>query len=125
MTSETETHEAIVAANERIMSTFGQADAAGMAALHSEQEQLLPPDAVIIIRELTLQMAQAVVTHPDRVRVEATAGASIIVIDLRVDPEDMGRVIGKEGRVANAMRTLLYSLATKIGKRVTLEIIGT
>ena len=82
-------------------------------------------DALIIVRELTLQMAQAVVTHPDRVRVEATAGTSIIVIDLRVDPEDMGRVIGKEGRVANAMRTLLYSLATKIGKRVTLEIIGT
>ena|SRR5688572_10214450 len=125
MTSETETNKAIVAANERIMSTFDQAEAAGMAALHPERGQLLPPDALIIVRELTLQMAQAVVTQPDRVRVEATAGASIIVIDLRVDPEDMGRVIGKEGRVANAMRTLLYSLAAKIGKRVTLEIIET
>ena len=124
MTSETETYETIVAANERIMSTFGQADAAGMAALHTEQEQLLPPN-VVIIQELTLQMAQAVVTHPDRVRVEATAGVSIIVLDLRVDPEDMGRVIGKEGRVANAMRTLLHCFAAKIGKRVTLEIIGT
>ena len=98
MTSETETHEAIGAANERIVSTFGQAEAAGMAALHTEQEQLLPPNAVIILRELTLQMAQAVVTHPERVRVEATAGASIIILDLRVDPENMGRVIGKEGR---------------------------
>ena len=125
MTSETETREAIVAANERIMSTFGQAEAAGMAALHPEQEQLLPPDALIIVRELTLQMAQAVVTHPDRVRVVATVGVSIIVLDLRVDPEDMGRVIGKEGRVANAMRTLLHCFAAKIGKRVTLEIIET
>ena len=125
MTSETETHEALVAANERMMSTFGQAEAAGMVALHPEQGQLLPPDALITVRELTLQMAQAVVTQPDRVRVEATAGASIIVIDLRVDPEDMGRVIGKEGRVANAMRTLLYSLAAKTGKRVALEIIET
>ena len=126
MTSETETQEALVAANERIMSTFDQAEADGMAALHTEeQEQLSPSNAVIIVRELTLQMAQAVVTHPERVRVEATAGVSIIVLDLRVDPEDMGRVIGKEGRVANAMRTLLYCLAAKIGKRVTLEIIGT
>lgn len=124
MTSETETHEANVTANERIMSAFGQADVASMAALHPGQEQLLPPN-VVIIRELTLQMAQAVVTHPDRVRVEATAGASIIVLDLRVDPEDMGRVIGKEGRVANAMRTLLHCFAAKTGKRVTLEIIET
>ena len=123
MTSETETNEAIVAANERIMSTFGQADAAGMAVLHRERGQLAPPDALIIVRELTLQMAQAVVTHPERVRVEATAGVSIIVLDLRVDPEDMGRVIGKEGRVANAMRTLLRVLGGKQGKRVTLEIV--
>ena len=124
MTSETETHEAIVAANESIRSTVGQAEAAGLAVLHPERGQLSPSNAVIL-QELTLQMAQAVVTHPERVRVEATAGTSIIVIDLRVDPEDMGRVIGKEGRVANAMRTLLYCFAAKTGKRVTLEIIET
>lgn len=124
MTSETETHEAVVVANERIMNTFGQAEAAGVAVLDTEREQLSPSHAVIL-RELTLQMAQAVVTHPDRVRVEAMTGASIIVLDLRVDPEDMGRVIGKEGRVANAMRTLLHCFAAKTGKRVTLEIIGT
>jgi uncharacterized protein len=125
MTSETETHEDLVAANERIMSPFDQADTAGMAALHPERGQLLPSNTVIILRELTLQMAQAVVTHPDQVRVEAIAGASTIVLDLRVDPEDIGRVIGKEGRVANAMRTLLHAFAAKIGKRVTLEIIET
>ena len=81
--------------------------------------------AVTILRELTLQMARAVVTHPDQVRVEAIAGASIIVLDLSVDPEDMGRVIGKEGRVATAMRTLLRTSAAKMGQRVTLEIIET
>ena len=87
---------------------------------------MLEEDPIVItLRELTLQMASAVVLHPDRVRVEATAGASIIVLDLKVDPEDMGRVIGKEGRVANAMRTLLYCFAAKTGKRVTLEIIET
>ena len=81
--------------------------------------------AVTILRGLTLQMAQAVVNRrPDRVRVEAAEGASTIVLELSVDPEDMGRVIGKEGQVANAMRTLLHTSAAKEGKRVNLEIIN-
>ena len=125
MTSSNKIHEAIVAANERIMSTFGQAEAAGVAALHPEREQFSPSNEVIIVRELTLQMAQAVVTHPERVRVEATAGASMIVLELSVDPEDMGRVIGKEGRVANAMRIVLRVSAAQMDKRVNLEIIET
>lgn len=49
--------------------------------------------------------------------------SSAIVIELTVTPEDMGRIIGKGGRVANAMRTLLRSAAAKEGKRITLEII--
>jgi uncharacterized protein len=80
---------------------------------------------VSILQELTLQMARAVVTHPDRVRVETATGVSMTILELRVDPEDMGRVIGKEGRVANAMRTLLRTSAAQLGKRVTLEIIET
>lgn len=75
------------------------------------------------LKELTLQMARAVVTNPDKVRVEEVEGASMIVLELSVDPEDMGRIIGKEGRVANAMRTLLRTSAAKEGKRVNLEII--
>jgi predicted RNA-binding protein YlqC (UPF0109 family) len=47
------------------------------------------------------------------------------ILELSVDPEDMGRIIGKEGRVANAMRTLLRASAAKMNKRVTLEIFGT
>ena len=54
--------------------------------------------AVTILRGLTLQLAQAIVNHPDRVRVEAAEGASTIVLELSVDPEDMGRVIGKGGQ---------------------------
>ena len=80
--------------------------------------------AVTILRGLTLHMAQAVVNRPDRVRVEAAEGASMIVLELSVDPEDMGRVIGKEGQVANAMRTLLHTSAAKEGKRVNLAIIN-
>ena len=75
------------------------------------------------LKELTLQMARAVVNNPDKVRVEEVEGASMIVLELSVDQEDMGRIIGKEGRVANAMRTLLRTSAAKDGKRVNLEII--
>jgi predicted RNA-binding protein YlqC (UPF0109 family) len=75
------------------------------------------------LKELTLQMARAVVNNPEKVRVEEVEGASMIVLELSVDPEDMGRIIGKEGRVANAMRTLLRTSAAKEGKRVNLEII--
>jgi uncharacterized protein len=75
------------------------------------------------LKELTLRMAQAVVNNPDRVEVEEVEGSSMIVLELKVDAEDMGRIIGKEGRVANAMRTLLRTSAAKDGKRVSLEIV--
>jgi uncharacterized protein len=75
------------------------------------------------LKDLTLQMARAVVNNSDKVRVEEVEGASMIVLELSVDPEDMGRIIGKEGRVANAMRTLLRTSAAKDGKRVNLEIV--
>jgi predicted RNA-binding protein YlqC (UPF0109 family) len=75
------------------------------------------------LKDLTLQMARAVVSNSDQVRVEEVEGASMIVLELSVSPDDMGRIIGKEGRVANAMRTLLRTSAAKEGKRVNLEII--
>ena len=75
------------------------------------------------LKELTLRMAQAVVDDAGQVNVEEVEGASMIVLELRVAPDDMGRVIGRQGRVANAMRTLLRTSAAKDGKRVNLEII--
>jgi predicted RNA-binding protein YlqC (UPF0109 family) len=75
------------------------------------------------LRDLTVKMAQAVVSDPEMVKVEEVEGASMIVLELSVSPDDMGRIIGKEGRVANAMRTLLRTSAAKDGKRVNLEII--
>jgi predicted RNA-binding protein YlqC (UPF0109 family) len=75
------------------------------------------------LKDLTLHMAQAVVNKSDQVHVEEVEGSSMIVLELRVDPDDMGRIIGKEGRVANAMRTLLRTSAAKDGKRVNLEIV--
>ncbi len=75
------------------------------------------------LKDLTFRMAQAVVTNPDQVQVEEVEGSSMIVLELKVNSEDMGRIIGKEGRVANAMRTLLRTSAAKDGKRVSLEIV--
>lgn len=75
------------------------------------------------LKDLAIKMAKAVVNDADRVQVEEVEGASMIVLELRVAPDDMGRIIGKEGRVANAMRTLLRTSAAKDGKRVNLEII--
>ena len=75
------------------------------------------------LKDLTLRMAQAVVNNADQVQVSEVEGSSMIVLELKVDPDDMGRIIGKEGRVANAMRTVLRTSAAKDGKRVNLEIV--
>jgi predicted RNA-binding protein YlqC (UPF0109 family) len=75
------------------------------------------------IKELVEYMAKALVNDPDAVVVREVEGASATIYELSVAAEDMGRVIGKQGRVANAMRTLLRVAAVKEGKRVTLEIV--
>jgi predicted RNA-binding protein YlqC (UPF0109 family) len=75
------------------------------------------------IKELVEFMAKALVNDPDSVVVREIEGASATIYELSVAPEDMGRVIGKQGRVANAMRTLLRVAAVREGKRVTLEIV--
>lgn len=75
------------------------------------------------LKDLAYHMARAVVSDSQQVRVEEIEGSSMVVIELSVASDDMGRIIGKEGRVANAMRTLLRTSAAKDGKRVSLEII--
>jgi predicted RNA-binding protein YlqC (UPF0109 family) len=87
------------------------------------QEETVKNEVDNKLKDLTLRMAQAVVNKPGQVRIEATEGASMIVLELSVDPDDMGRVIGKKGQTASAMRTLLRSSAAQNGKRVNLEII--
>lgn len=72
-------------------------------------------------KELVEYIAKALVDKPERVTVKETQGASVTVLELHVDREDMGRVIGKDGRVANAIRTVLRVAAGD--RRVVLEIV--
>lgn len=75
------------------------------------------------MKELIEYIAKSLVDDPSQVSVTEIQGSTSIILELRVAPEDMGRVIGRNGRVANAMRTLLKVIAAKQGKRVTLEIV--
>jgi hypothetical protein len=75
------------------------------------------------MKEIIEYIAKSLVDDPAQVTVSEISGANSIVIELHVAPADMGRVIGRGGRVANAMRTLIRVAAAKEGKRVTLEIV--
>jgi len=75
------------------------------------------------MKELVEFMAMSLVDDPSQVRVKEMHSGQSLVIELRVAPDDMGRVIGKNGRVANAMRSVLNVAAVKRGKRAVLEIV--
>jgi predicted RNA-binding protein YlqC (UPF0109 family) len=76
------------------------------------------------MKELVEYIVRSLVDDPSQVRVTEVEGSSTIIYELRVAAEDMGRVIGKNGRVANAIRTLLRVASTRQGKRATLEIVS-
>ena len=73
--------------------------------------------------DLVKYIAVNLVDKPDQVQVEVKEGETSTVIELRVAPEDMGKVIGKQGRTARAIRTLLGAVSAKAKKRVVLEIL--
>jgi len=75
------------------------------------------------MKELIKYMAQALVDNPEQVEVSEVIGEQTSVIELRVAKEDLGKVIGKQGRTAKAMRTILSAASTKMRKRTVLEII--
>lgn len=75
------------------------------------------------MKELIEYIAKSLVDDPASVTVTEVEGASAVILELQVAQKDMGRVIGRGGRVANAMRTLLRVVAAKQGKRASLEII--
>jgi len=75
------------------------------------------------MRTLIEIMAKALVDRPEEVRVAEIDGERTTVFELRVSPGDLGKVIGREGRTARAMRTILGAAGTKVGKRYVLEIV--
>jgi hypothetical protein len=75
------------------------------------------------MKELILFIAKSLVDNPEEVEVMEFEGEKTTVIELRVAQEDLGKVIGKQGRTARAMRTILNATATKIKKRAVLEIL--
>jgi predicted RNA-binding protein YlqC (UPF0109 family) len=75
------------------------------------------------MRELVEQIAKALVDQPDKVSVREVLGEQTTVLELRVATEDLGKVIGKQGKTARAVRTLLAAAGMKVRKRFVLEIL--
>ncbi|NKE72543.1 KH domain-containing protein [Candidatus Manganitrophus noduliformans] len=75
------------------------------------------------MKELIEYIAKSLVDRPENVVVRETEGEKTTIIELRVAQEDLGKVIGKQGRTARAMRTILNAAGTKVGKRCVLEIL--
>lgn len=78
---------------------------------------------VASMKELIEYIAKSLVDRPENVVVRETEGEKTTIIELRVAQEDLGKVIGKQGRTARAMRTILNAAGTKVGKRCVLEIL--
>ena len=75
------------------------------------------------MKNLIETMARALVDNPEEVKVSEVVGEKTTVFELRVSTSDLGKVIGKQGKTARAMRTILSASGTKIGKRSVLEIL--
>ena len=75
------------------------------------------------MRELVEAIAKALVDEPEQVTVKAIDGEQVTVLELRVAPNDLGKVIGRQGRTAKSIRTILGAAGMKLKKRYTLEIL--
>lgn len=75
------------------------------------------------MKELVEIIAKSLVDNPDMVQVNEITGEQSIILELKVAPDDMGKVIGKQGRIAKAIRTVVKAAAIKENKRVVVEII--
>jgi hypothetical protein len=91
--------------------------------LNELSEQVTKSMEVATMKELIKYISQALVDNPDKVEVTEIAGEQASVIELRVAKEDLGKVIGKQGRTAKAIRTILSATSAKTHKRAVLEII--
>ena len=83
----------------------------------------VPVNSEGVVKNLVMTMVKALVNKPDEVSLREVEGEKTTVLELRVAKEDLGKVIGKQGKTALAMRTILNAMATKLKKRAVLEII--
>lgn len=74
------------------------------------------------MKDLLLYIARSLVEHPDDVTVTEKQGADELTLELRVAPDDMGKVIGRQGRIVKEIRILMKAVAQKKGKKVSVEI---
>lgn len=75
------------------------------------------------MKELVEYIVKALVDKPEAVSVKETQGETVTILEIRTAPEDSGKVIGREGRIANSIRTIVKAAAAKQQKRVTVEIL--
>ncbi|NIM03187.1 KH domain-containing protein [bacterium] len=75
------------------------------------------------MKELVIHIVKQLVDNPEKVKVKEIKGEQNIILELSTDKEDIGKVIGKQGRTIKALRTLLNAASVKTGHRVTLEVI--
>ena len=76
------------------------------------------------LENLLLILARSLVEEPDKVEVSGTETDSRVDLELRVAPEDMGKIIGRQGRTIRAIRTVVKAASVKLGKRVSVEVPG-
>lgn len=88
-----------------------------------KEEEGKMTDQSHVLRELVELMAKALVDFPEQVEVKEVIGDQTTVVELKVAKEDLGKVIGKQGRTARSMRTILNAASTKLKKRSVLEIL--
>lgn len=97
--------------------------------MKSNSDRWIPKGSVpgkagcVVMKELVKVIAMALVDHPDAVEVTETETEKSILVELRVASEDMGKVIGKQGRIAKAIRTVVKSAAAGDDKKVVVEIL--
>ena len=75
------------------------------------------------MKEFVAYIVKNLVDHPDKVHINEVGGTQTLIIELAVEKSDIGKIIGKQGKTINAIRTLLMSVASRNGIRVSLEII--
>lgn len=74
-------------------------------------------------RDLLEEMVKSIVDKPENVEIREIPGEKVVIYEVKVDKEDLGKVIGKQGRTAKAIRTILAAISLKRGKKVVVEII--